>query len=348
MRVILPPATPAEVHPLRIAAICVAPDWAGARGAELVNLTAHQAMVGYDDPTFRGVDPLQPLTAWFGPGGPESKPALEPSMDRYDPRRVRVFRPSWGSRRLRIDLNRALAHAVTISFTRDGRRVETRNSSDFDPTVIPDLLPMRDFARRLEQSNKPVAPWLHTMGHLVGAESHHERTFMMLADYHPAIQLISAQPFTLVWPKGSELSSHTPDVVLMGRGAPPVVVDVRTPSGAAEEDWAAKVPHIAEAITALGMGYFVWTGMSRPYRRNLENFTEARVPPSSYQRWAQVALDVCRWPMPAHELAERLDHAGYQMLWALTLIRRMLWRRGLATDMFTPYSSAAIVERRDA
>lgn len=269
-------------------------------------------------------------------------------MDRYDPHRVRVFRPSWGSRRLRIDLNRAQTAAVTISFTRDGQRVETRNSSDFDPTVIPDLLPMRDFARRLEQSNKPVAPWLHTMGHLVGAESHHERTLMMLADYHPAVELISAQPFTLVWPKGSQLSSHTPDVVLLGRGAPPLVLDVRTPSGAVEDDWAAKVPHIAEAVTGLGMGYLVWTGMSRPYRRNLENFTEARVPPSSYQRWAEVALEVCGSPMPAYELAERLDRAGYQRLWALTLIRRMLWRRALATDMFTTYSSAASVERSHA
>lgn len=269
-------------------------------------------------------------------------------MDRYDPRRVRVFRPSWGSRRLRINLERAVSTAVTVSFTRDGLHTETLSVDGFDHALLPLLLPMRDFARRLEQSNKPVAPWLHTTGYLVGAESHHERTLMMLADHHPAVELLAGQPFTLVWPKGSRLRSHTPDVVLLGRGAPPLVVDVRTPFGAAEETWASKVPSIAEAVAELGMGYLVWTGMSRPFRRNLENFTEARVPKASYERWVDVAIDLCVQPMSASDLADRLDSVGYQRHWALTLIRRMLWRRALTTDMFAPYRTSSIVERSDA
>lgn len=51
--------------------------------------------------------------------------------------------------------------------------------------------------------------------------------------------------------------------------------------------------------------------------------------------------------MSVEELADHLDANGYQRLWALMLIRRMLWRRALLTDMFTPYSRTSIVERND-
>lgn len=323
------------------------PEWAGDRGESLVRLTREQATAGIDDPRFRGVDPLTFLTEWFGAGDSRTKPALEPSLDGYDPLRVRVFRPSHGERRLRIDRALAQASTVTITYTLDGVRTRTRELGGFDHSLLRTVRPMRDFARRLQQTNKPVAPWLHTVGHHVGAESHHERTLMMLADYHPAIDHISGQPFTLVWPKGSELESHTPDVCLLGGRSLPLVVDVRTPESAVEQEWAAKVPSIRRAIESLGIGYAVWTGMSRPYRMNLENLTEARVPPDSYAFWSMVALDLCAERTAAGDLADSLDASGYKRVLALMLIRRMLWRRALRTDMFTPYSTSSIVERAD-
>lgn len=323
------------------------PEWADKRGESLVRLTREQAAVGIDDPQFRGKGPLTVLTGWFGPGDSLTKPALEPSMDGYDPMRVRVFRPSHGQRRLRIDQGVAQGSSVTISYTLDGVRVLTKDLGGFDHSLLRKVLPMRDFARRLQQKNKPVAPWLHTVGHHVGAESHHERTLMMLADYHSAIDHISGQPFTLVWPKDSELDSHTPDVCLLSGEETPLIVDVRTPEGAVDPEWAAKVPTIRRAIESLGMGYVVWTGMSRPYRRNLENFTEARVPPESYENWSLVALALCADRMTAGDLADSLDASGYRRPHALTLIRRMLWRRSLRTDMFTLYSTSSIVERAD-
>lgn len=266
-------------------------------------------------------------------------------MDGYDPRRVRVFRPSHGKRRLHIDLAVAQASTATITFTLDGVQARTRELGGFDHSLLRTVRPMRDFARRLQQTNKPVAPWLHTVGHHVGAESHHERTLMMLADYHPAVDHISGQPFTLVWPKGSDLESHTPDVCLLGGEALPLIVDVRTPEGAVDAEWAAKVPSIRHTLESLGMGYLVWTGMSRPYRMNLENFTEARVPPQSYAFWSTVAFDLCTKLTTAGDLADSLDANGYKRPLALMLIRRMLWRRALRTDMFTPYSTSSIVER---
>lgn len=114
-------------------------------------------------------------------------------MDGDDPGRVRVFRPSWGKRRLDIDAA-ARASAATITFTLNGARTQSMDLGEFDHSLLRSVYPMRDFARRLQQFNKPVAPWLHTVGHHVGAESHHERTLMMVADFHPAVDHISAQP----------------------------------------------------------------------------------------------------------------------------------------------------------
>ncbi|WNY33081.1 hypothetical protein Q9Q99_12675 [Curtobacterium flaccumfaciens] len=206
----------------------------------------------------------------------------------------------------------------------------------FDLAILPQLLSMREFARRLKQDNKPVATWLHTVGHHVGAESHHERSLMTIADFHPAVHLISGQPFTVLWPAGAPLKTHTPDVMVMGPSNAPMIVDVRTPEEAADQTWMRKVPAITEALRLLGLGYAIWTGMSRPFRRNLENLTEAFVPAISYDRWSLVALDLCDEAMPATELADRLDASGYQRLWSLTLIRRMLWRQALLTNMFSP------------
>lgn len=323
------------------------PFWAGDRGSELVELTAQQDRVGIDDPATRNVDPLGLFTDWFGPGDRRSKPVHVPSSAGFHPRRVRVFRPSSGARRLAIDRRRFADH-IRIAYTVDGETTSLSKLEHFDLALLPQLLSMREFARRLKQDNKPVATWLHTIGHHVGAESHHERSLMMIADFHPAVHFIAGQPFTMLWPVGAPLKTHTPDVMVMGPSNAPMIVDVRTPEEAADQTWVRKVPAIADALRLLGLGYAIWTGMSRPFRRNLENLTEASVPAISYDRWSRVALDLCDEPMPATELADRLDASGYQRLWSLTLIRRMLWRRVLLTDMFSPYSRSSTVWRNDA
>ncbi|MDD1385942.1 hypothetical protein [Curtobacterium poinsettiae] len=333
---------PPELVPIR-----TAPTWAGELGDDLVDLTQEQALIGKDDPRFRDTDPLALFTEWLGPGDSSTKPDHQPSSSGFHPKGVRVFRPSSGPRRLKIDVLR-YATEIRIGYTIDGERALLTRLADFDVEILPSFLSMREFARRLTQAHKPVATWLHTTGGHVGAESHHERTLMTIADFHPAVHSICGQPFTLLWPAGAPLQSHTPDVVVMGPTNRPLVIDVRTPAGSVDPTWVRKVPEIAKALQALGMGYAIWTGMSRPYRRNLENLTEAFVSADSYEQWSLAARALCDGPMTAHELADRLDASGYQRLWSLTLIRRMLWRHALHTDMFSPYTQRSIVWRHDA
>lgn len=150
-----------------------------------------------------------------------------------------------------------------------------------------------------------------------------------------------------MWPNGSDLESHTPDFLVLGKAGIPLIVDVRSTIGASDTIWVKKLPVIRAAVQSLGMGYAEWTGMSRPYRMNLENFTEARVPPESYTRWAPVVLQLCDAPTRASDLADHLQGNGYPRLQALMLIRRMLWRRALRTNMFQCYQSSSLVERAD-
>lgn len=302
-------------------------------------------MAGRDDPQFRGVDPLELLSDWFGSGVGSVKPFFDPSTAGFDARRTRVFRPSHGPRRLPVGKPPKGADPV-VAFSTDGVTTKTCRLEAFDFDQLRTGFPTREFFRRLEQANKPVATWLHTTGHHVDAESHHERTLMTLGDYHPAVHHVAGQPLTLVWPDGAPIKSHTPDVGFSSAGTPPLILDVKTPDESTKDAWVARVPVVAEAIARMGMGYAVWTGMSRPFRLNLENFTDARVPAASYLRWADVAVRLCEGPMTASELADRIDRAGYQRGWALTLIRRLLWRRRLRTDMFSVYDSGSIVARR--
>ena len=333
--------------PPRVASVTDSPSWAGEHGEELVRRSKRKAQASAPDP-FEHVDPLQVFSDWFGPGDPNLKPVFDPSFEGWHPRRIRVGSPSTGRRRLDIDPAPGVQDVVTVSYSFDGRHVETERFSDFHQDMLWSALPMRSFARRLEQENKPVSTWLHTNGHHVGCESHHERTMMTVADFHSAIHRIAGQPFTLTWPKDSPAVSHTPDSALLSSGRIPLVLDVKTPEDAVSEDWVAKRPHVEAAVHAMGMGYLVWTGISRRYRRNLELLTEARVPEESYALWSAAALALCDGALPVRVLAERLEASGYRLEWALMLIRRMLWRRVLLTDMFRPFDSMSVVWRADA
>lgn len=253
--------------------------------------------------------------------------------------RVRIHRP-WSTYRLKPARPSV---GVIAGYSTDGRTVRSVQLADLTAELLLTAHPMREFSRRLTQNHKPVAVWTHTTGSLVGAESHLERDFITLADFHPAVRYIGGQPFTLAFERGAPCKLHTPDLVLLGDGLPPLVVDVKNPEQAATRKWRARATLIRDLLAEAGIGYEVWTGMPRLMQANLENFTEARVPEPSYRRWAPIAAELCSRPLPVVELVTRIAARGYEPGFAMMLIRRMLWRRDLRTDMRLPFRSTSIV-----
>ena len=313
------------------------PGWAGPLGPDLMRRTQRLSERGWTPPRDVGVDPLEELTRPL-----RALPALQAgestrpvgTLDRLAAR-IRVNRPSWGARRLPVPANKT--QSTRISFTLDGRTVTTRGLQDVEVNDLFRAYPMRDFARRLNQPNHPTAPWIDTMSHLIGAESHLEGAFYLLADFHPLVSFISGQPFTLSWPKGAGAGSHTPDCLLATTSSRwGLVVDVKTPEERATKEWLSREELLRPELAKLGLNYMVWSGMPRHYRRNLEKFTEARVPATSMESWAPLAATLARSGIRMNDLVDALGASGYERLRALTLIRRMLWLRMLRTDLARP------------
>lgn len=245
-----------------------------------------------------------------------------------------------------------LLQGVVAHFSVDGKNAYTRALGDITVRDIFTAQPMRDFSRRHGQKNKPVAASLRTTRHLVPAESQHERAFLRLADYHPDIAHVAAQPFTLDWrhldglPAGHP-KTHTPDFLLFAPGRPPLVVDVKIPSKASEPEQIARHQAIRDTLHAAGIFYVVWVGVHHHVSANLANFRAARVSPATRDRWQQEALTLCAPSVTVEDLIRGLSAAGMDPLRAPTLIRALLWDRDLFTDMTARFSPRSIVWRPD-
>ena len=322
-------------QPLQVRLPGVPPAWAGALGIALLRDSERLAHRGRTRVGEWDVDPMAVLNAWAANLRHTPNRVGAPT----EGLRVRVHRP-WSTYRLKPARP---ASGVVAGYSTDGRTIRSVQVADLTAKLLSTAHPMREFSRRLTQEHKPVAVWTHTTGSLVGAESHLERDFITLADFHPAVRYIGGQPFTLAFERGAPCKLHTPDLVLLGDGLPPLVVDVKNPEQAAKRKWQARAALIRDVLAEAGMGYEVWTGMPRLMQANLENFTEARVPGPSYCRWAPIAAELCSRPMPVVELVARIAARGYEPGFAMMLIRRMLWHRDLRTDMRLPFRPTSIV-----
>jgi hypothetical protein len=341
------PGTEAKAAPgrsaLAIKPISEPPQWAGNLGQWLLANTQRHVSGGSTPGRHVGLDPLLELDQVLCAGITDVPSILRPAASADNSLRVRLGRPSWGQRRRTIPAD-AVRNVPTMVTAPNMRRVVVENLSDFDLQRVVSSYPMRDFARRLTQQNKPVVTYLHTMRGLVGAESLHERVFLLLADFHPLVAFVAGQPFTIVWPKGSKPGTHTPDFILVSTSGQPVVVDVKTREDRASNYWQEREPVIRDTLAQVGLDYLVWTEMPRRFRKNLENFTAAQVPAASVDRWAPAAATLAGAGRSAHQLATQLDFAGYPYLNAMMLIRWLLWTRVLETDMHQLFTPDSIVK----
>lgn len=205
---------------------------------------------------------------------------------------------------------------------------------------------MRDFSRRNGQKNKPVAFYSRTVGDLISCESQHERRFLVLADWHEGVVHIAAQPFTIQFPAGSALKSHTPDFVLISATGAIVVVDVKWPSHAFTEQTMRRHELVERTLREAGMQHVVWTDAPPVIGQNLANFAAARVPERLMRTIPAQLLGAHRPPMTVRALLEAVANVhGLPASTALVVLRRMLWDNQFTTDLMLPFTFDSTVGR---
>lgn len=282
---------------------------------------------------------------WHGETSPTPLARRAPSAGRAQT--VRLSRPIQGPRRLELPQRTELQRGIIAHLTADGKQVYSKELSRVEAADILRCHPMREFSRRHGQLHKPGARWTHTTGTLIAVESQNEGDFVRLADYHPDIAHIAAQPMTLEWPDRVPLlgrrwmRTHTPDFALLSPGRAPLIVDVRRPEQAAEQADIVKHAVVRETFAAAGFFYMVWTGMPRVALRNLAAFSSARISDASLRKWSPLAIQAVDEIATIGSVASVLHQQGYDRLRGIMLVKAMLWRRWLLTDMSRPVTASS-------
>lgn len=129
-------------------------------------------------------------------------------------------------------------------------------------------LPVRSFFAWPGKRNYEGSWWSSTARRHVGFESLLEREFLMLADHEQDVVGITAQPFALLWPKGTEgARGHVPDFFIRRGDGGGRVVDVRHPNRLSSAE--RQFDLTREACALIGWEYEVFTGVREPFGSNL-------------------------------------------------------------------------------
>lgn len=255
-----------------------------------------------------------------------------------DALRARLSRPLRGPRRINLPAAIVGDRRVRLFFTRDGRTAYERGLTEVTITDLVFCHPVRDFSRRHGQSHKPKAHYSHTVGDHIACESQHESRFVTLADWHPNVVHIAAQPFTIVFEHGHEFASHTPDFAIILRDGLIVIVDVKWPSRAFEEATVRRHEAVGAVLAKAAMQHVVFVDEARVVTDNLANFAGARVPQAMLGELAPKLLALARSPIPVSRLLE-LGTSVHQIPHRISLVvvRRLLWERQLTCALNTPF-----------
>ncbi|MFF9564348.1 TnsA-like heteromeric transposase endonuclease subunit [Leifsonia sp. NPDC014704] len=227
---------------------------------------------------------------------------------------------------------------MRVLFTRDGRTGYARRLEEISLADLVFCHPTRDFSRRHGQINKPVAFFSRTVGDLVACESQHERRFLILADWNLDVIHIAAQPFTIEFPTGHELKSHTPDFVLITRNGGVVVVDVKRPSAVGSEEVLQRHAAVHQFLAQAGMQHASWSDIPHSITSNLALFASARAPEAALAQIGPEVLEAARSGARVHEVVSHVaDLLQVPAPLVLVVVRRLLWNHKLAIDLRQPF-----------
>ncbi|OLT39528.1 hypothetical protein BJF86_08405 [Serinicoccus sp. CNJ-927] len=150
----------------------------------------------------------------------------------------------------------------------DRRRVSRFVSDGLADLAPENALPIRQFLAWKGKRNYEGRYFSATSGGHVVFESLLERDFLITVDADPDVLAVSAQPFLLIWPRGTGKEKfHYPDFFLRLRDGGARVVDVRHPerTDTAEKQFAMT----RQVCESAGWDYDVWTGLPEPRMANL-------------------------------------------------------------------------------
>lgn len=268
--------------------------------------------------------------------------------------RARLARSIRGVRHLRLPDRSALKRPQLV-FSADGYDTYARTLETIGWADLVASHPMRDYSRHRGQQNKPIAYYSRTVEDLVNCESRLERSFALVADWHPKVVHLAAQPFALQFPVDDAMRVHTVDFVVLAHGRVPLAVDVKTPEAAAKEDWVDRHRRVAEVLSHAGIGHVVWTGENRTAIENLALFASARVP-ALLRAQARAAVGAAVVGLvPARQVAAVIASSMDDLtgddgrtvparIIAPAILRAMLWDRELRTDLTVPFTFNSLVQ----
>ncbi|MEE1843729.1 MULTISPECIES: TnsA-like heteromeric transposase endonuclease subunit [unclassified Streptomyces] len=197
-------------------------------------------------------------------------------------------------------------------------------------------VPARGFTWRARQRHRPGLQYMVATGRMHGFESLAERRLLLALDFLGGVEEVLSQPFKLRFTTGDGSEDHTPDYLVLLRGAA-VLVDVR-PGHLIKDEDLVKFAAAEQAAAAAGWRYVVVTGWRRHMVTGLDALSARRRAMSDRLGLEGELLElVAERPRRFVELVEGTSLPAVARAHAVHL----LWHRRLAVDLSQPLCDAA-------
>jgi len=219
-----------------------------------------------------------------------------------------------------------------------GRARVTDVSEDLFAETLERALPVRDFFAWPGKRNYEGLWWSSRNHTLVRFESLLERQAIEWFDFDPTVAGLSAQPFALLWARGTAGQSwHVPDLFIRRADGSALVVDVR-PADRVDADAADQFRRTRAACSTVGWNYEVFAGLPEPLGLNVRfvsGYRFDRCRPNERQQAQLVRTYGSGQPLETgvDDLTNRL---GEPRATVLVHIYHLLWRQILHVDLNEP------------
>lgn len=227
-----------------------------------------------------------------------------------------------------------------VSSTSKPRWVNKLADENLVDVRFEDALPAREYPAWKGKRHFEGAWWTTTNRASVGFESFLERSWVVAADFDPAVTKVAAQPFALLWPHGTPgQRDHVPDYFARlsdGRGR---VVDVRHAERVSDRSQA-QFDLTRAACDEVGWQYEVWTGLPEPRSSNLRWLAGYRMDRFEPSPDVRAALETAfEHGLPLQVGVRRAFEAtGASKEVVLAGVYHLLWHKVLSVDLDSPVS----------